>query len=230
MIKKDILIVEDEKTIVEILQLEFTHEGYTFDVAFDGKDALEKFENNIYSLILLDLMIPEMSGLEVCRKIRKVSDVHIIMLTARRTLTDMVSGLDLGADDYITKPYETEELLARIRAVLRRIKRVDQEMQILQASNLTLNTLTREVFINDTAISLTKTEFALLEYLMVNKGIVLTRDQIIEHVWGYEVVSNTNILDVYVSYLRQKIKNPQCPDLIHTVRGIGFTIMEQTGI
>ena len=230
MIKKDILIVEDEKTIVEILQLEFTHEGYTFDTALDGKDALEKFENNIYSLILLDLMLPEISGLEVCRKIRKVSDVHIIMLTARRTLTDMVSGLDLGADDYITKPYETEELLARIRAVLRRIKRVDQEMQILQTSNLTLNTLTREVFIDDTAISLTKTEFALLEYLMVNKGIVLTRDQIIEHVWGYEVVSNTNILDVYVSYLRQKIRNPQCPDLIHTVRGIGFTIMEQAGI
>lgn len=230
MIKKDILIVEDEKTIVEILQLEFTHEGYTFDAALDGKDALEKFENNIYSLILLDLMLPEVSGLEVCRKIRKVSDVHIIMLTARRTLTDMVSGLDLGADDYITKPYETEELLARIRAVLRRIKRVDQEMQILQTSNLTLNTLTREVFIDDTAISLTKTEFALLEYLMVNKGIVLTRDQIIEHVWGYEVVSNTNILDVYISYLRQKIRNPQCPDLIHTVRGIGFTIMEQAGI
>ena len=226
MTKKDILLVEDERTIVRILALEFAHEGYSFDTAFDGKVALEKFESNSYSLVLLDLMLPEISGLEVCRKIRKVSDIPIIMLTARRDLTDKVAGLDLGADDYITKPYEMEELLARVRAGLRRSQGKDEEMSLLSVADLSINTQTREVLKNDTPVDLTKTEFSLLVYLMSNKGIVLTREQIIEHIWGYDIISNTNILDVYIRYLRQKIDYPQQSNFIHTVRGVGYTISE----
>ena len=143
-------------------------------------------------------MLPEISGLEVCRNIRKESDVPIIMLTGRRDLTDKVAGLDLGADDYITKPFEMEELLARIRAGLRRSQDKEEEMQSIQCSDLSINTKTREVMKNDTLIDLTKTEFSLLVYLMSNKGIVLTRDQIIDHIWGYDIVDNTNILDVYI--------------------------------
>jgi len=226
MTRKDILLVEDETTIVRILALEFAHEGYSFDSALDGRDALEKFETNSYSLILLDLMLPEISGLEVCRNIRKVSDVPIIMLTARRDMTDKVAGLDLGADDYITKPYDMEELLARIRAGLRRSQGKDEELQVIQVADLSVNTLTREVLKNETPVDLTKTEFSLLVYLMSNKGIVLTRDQIIEHIWGYDIIDNTNILDVYIRYLRQKIDYPQQSNLIHTVRGVGYTITE----
>lgn len=226
MTRKDILLVEDETTIVRILALEFAHEGYSFDSALDGRDALEKFETNSYSLILLDLMLPEISGLEVCRNIRKVSDVPIIMLTARRDMTDKVAGLDLGADDYITKPYDMEELLARIRAGLRRSQGKDEELQVIQVADLSVNTLTREVLKNEIPVDLTKTEFSLLVYLISNKGIVLTRDQIIEHIWGYDIIDNTNILDVYIRYLRQKIDYPQQSNLIHTVRGVGYTITE----
>jgi len=226
MTKKDILIVEDETTIVRILELEFAHEGYSFDSAFDGSDALEKFEMNTYSLVLLDLMLPEISGLEVCRNIRKVSDVPIIMLTARRDLTDKVAGLDLGADDYITKPFDMEELLARVRAGLRRSQGKEDEMSIIQVADLCINTQTREVMKNDTMIDLTKTEFALLVYLASNKGIVLTRDQIIDHIWGYDIINSTNILDVYIRYLRQKIDYPHQSNLIHTVRGVGYSITE----
>jgi len=226
MTKKDILIVEDETTIVRILELEFAHEGYSFDSSFDGSDALEKFEMNTYSLVLLDLMLPEISGLEVCRNIRKVSDVPIIMLTARRDLTDKVAGLDLGADDYITKPFDMEELLARVRAGLRRSQGKEDEMRIIQVADLCINTQTREVMKNDTMIDLTKTEFALLVYLASNKGIVLTRDQIIDHIWGYDIINSTNILDVYIRYLRQKIDYPHQSNLIHTVRGVGYSITE----
>ena len=226
MTRKDILLVEDETTIVRILALEFAHEGYSFDSALDGREALEKFETNSYSLILLDLMLPEISGLEVCRNIRKTSDVPIIMLTARRDMTDKVAGLDLGADDYITKPYDMEELLARIRAGLRRSQGKDEELQVIQVADLSVNTLTREVLKNETPVDLTKTEFSLLVYLISNKGIVLTRDQIIEHIWGYDIIDNTNILDVYIRYLRQKIDYPQQSNLIHTVRGVGYTITE----
>jgi len=226
MTRKDILLVEDETTIVRILALEFAHEGYSFDSSLDGRDALEKFETNSYSLILLDLMLPEISGLEVCRNIRKVSDVPIIMLTARRDMTDKVSGLDLGADDYITKPYDMEELLARIRAGLRRSQGKDAELQVIKVADLSVNTLTREVLKNEIPVDLTKTEFSLLVYLISNKGIVLTRDQIVEHIWGYDIIENTNILDVYIRYLRQKIDYPQQSNLIHTVRGVGYTITE----
>ncbi|MEN3003980.1 MAG: response regulator transcription factor [Dehalobacterium formicoaceticum] len=223
---KDILIVEDDKGITRVLELEFKHEGYTYDIAYDGKEGLEKFQNGQYGLILLDLMLPEVSGMEVCRKVRKMSSIPIIMLTARRDITDKVIGLDLGADDYVTKPFEMEELLARIRAGLRRGKAETGELKLLGLADLSINVLTREVIKQGNHIDLTKTEYDLLEYLLQNKGLVLTRDQIIEHVWGYDFVGDSNILDVYVRYLRNKIDYPYKTKLIHTVRGVGYTLKE----
>ncbi len=226
MRNKDILIVEDDRAIVRILELEFKHEGYTYDIAFDGKDGLEKFQSAQYGIVLLDLMLPEISGLEVCRKIRKASSVPIIMLTARRDITDKVIGLDLGADDYITKPFEMEELLARIRAGIRRGKTRLNELKLLELADLSVNLLTREVIKQGDSIELTKTEYDLLEYLLANKGQVLTRDQIIEHIWGYDFVGDSNVLDVYIRYLRNKIDYPYDTKLIHTVRGVGYTLKE----
>lgn len=226
MNKKDILLIEDDKGITRILELEFKHEGYTYDIAMYGKDGLEKFQNGQYGLILLDLMLPEVSGLEICRKVRKISNIPIIMLTARRDITDKVIGLDLGADDYVTKPFEMEELLARVRAGLRRSKNKMCEMKMLEFADLSINLLTREVIKHGDHIELTKTEYDLLEYLLQNKGLVLTRDQIIEHVWGYDFVGDTNVLDVYIRYLRNKIDYPYETKLIHTVRGVGYTLKE----
>lgn len=223
---KDILIIEDDSAIVRILELEFKHEGYTYDAAFDGREGLELFQKGQYGVILLDLMLPEISGMEICRKVRKVSSVPIIMLTARRDLTDKVIGLDLGADDYITKPFEMEELLARIRAGIRRGRARMNEMKLLELADLSLNVITREVIKHGDSIELTKTEYDLLEYLLTNKGRVLTRDQIIEHVWGYDFVGDTNILDVYIRYLRNKIDYPYDTKLIHTVRGVGYSMKE----
>lgn len=223
---KDILIIEDDRAITRVLELEFKHEGYTYDIAMDGKEGFEKFQSGHYGLILLDLMLPEISGMEVCRKVRKVSGIPVIMLTARRDITDKVIGLDLGADDYVTKPFEMEELLARIRAGLRRSKSGAGEHKLLELADLSINVLTREVIMQGDHIDLTKTEYDLLEYLLQNKGLVLTRDQIIEHVWGYDFVGDSNILDVYIRYLRNKIDYSYKAKLIHTVRGVGYTLKE----
>ena len=224
--RKDILIIEDDKAITRVLELEFKHEGYTYDIAFDGKDGLEKFQSSQYGIILLDLMLPEISGMEVCRKVRKVSSIPIIMMTARRDITDKVIGLDLGADDYVTKPFEMEELLARSRAGLRRSKAKIGELKLLEMADLSINLLTREVIKRGDHIELTKTEYDLLEYLLQNKGLVLTRDQILEHVWGYDFIGDSNVLDVYIRYLRNKIDYPYKTKLIHTVRGVGYSIKE----
>lgn len=223
---KDILIIEDDKAITRILELEFKHEGYTYDIAMDGKAGLEKFQDGQYGIVLLDLMLPEISGMEVCRKIRKISNVPIIMLTARRDVTDKVIGLDLGADDYVTKPFEMEELLARIRAGIRRGNARMGESKLLELADLSINLLTREVIKRGDHIDLTKTEYDLLEYLLTNKGLVLTREQIIDHVWGYDFVGDSNVLDVYIRYLRNKIDYPYETKLIHTVRGVGYTLKE----
>ena len=224
MISKDILIVEDDNVILRILELELKYEGYTFDVAQDGRKGLDLFEENNYSIIILDIMLPGINGLELCRKIRKQSNVHIIMLTAKRDLTDRVIGLDNGADDYITKPFEIEELLARIRSVLRRIKMSNEESLTIENNDLIINILTRQVTKQGEQIELTKKEYELLEYLANNKGMVLTRDQIINHVWGYDFVGYTNVLDVYIRYLRSKIDYPYDSKLIQTIRGVGYTI------
>ncbi len=224
---KDILIVEDDKAITRVLELEFRHEGYTYDIAMNGREGLEKFQGGQYALLLLDIMLPEVSGMEVCRKVRKVSNVPVIMLTARRDITDKVIGLDQGADDYVTKPFEMEELLARIRAGLRRSRAKDSEQKLLAIADLSINVLTREVIKQGDHIDLTKTEYDLLEYLLRNKGLVMTRDQIIEHVWGYDFVGDSNVLDVYIRYLRNKIDYPYERKLIHTIRGVGYTLKEQ---
>ena len=226
MNRKDILLIEDDKAITRVLELEFRHEGYTYDIAYDGREGLDKFNNGQYGILLLDLMLPEISGMEVCRKIRKNNNLPIIMLTARRDVTDKVIGLDLGADDYVTKPFEMEELLARIRAGLRRSKNSISENKSIIIGNLSMNLLTREVIMQGDAIDLTKTEYDLLEYLMQNRGIVLTRDQIIEQVWGYDYIGDTNVLDVYIRYLRNKVDYPYETKLIHTIRGVGYTMKE----
>lgn len=226
MNRKNILLIEDDKAITRVLELEFRHEGYTYDIAYDGREGLDKFNNGQYGILLLDLMLPEISGMEVCRKIRKNNNLPIIMLTARRDVTDKVIGLDLGADDYVTKPFEMEELLARIRAGLRRSKSSTSENKSIIIGNLSMNLLTREVIMQGDAIDLTKTEYDLLEYLMQNRGIVLTRDQIIEQVWGYDYIGDTNVLDVYIRYLRNKVDYPYETKLIHTIRGVGYTMKE----
>lgn len=226
MNRKDILLIEDDKAITRVLELEFRHEGYTYDIAYDGREGLDKFNNGQYGILLLDLMLPEISGMEVCRKIRKNNNLPIIMLTARRDVTDKVIGLDLGADDYVTKPFEMEELLARIRAGIRRSKSSISENKSIIIGNLSMNLLTREVIMQGDAIDLTKTEYDLLEYLMQNRGIVLTRDQIIEQVWGYDYIGDTNVLDVYIRYLRNKVDYPYETKLIHTIRGVGYTMKE----
>lgn len=226
MKNKDILLIEDDLAIIRILELEFKHEGYAYDVAQDGQAGLDQFQEGKYGVILLDLMLPKISGIEVCRKIRKVSTVPIIMLTARRDITDKVIGLDLGADDYVTKPFEMTELLARIRAGLRRGKASSRALNILELADLRVNLLTREVIKQGDSIELTKTEYDLLQYLLTNQGRVLTRDQIIEHVWGYDYGGESNILDVYIRYLRNKIDYPYEIKLIHTVRGVGYTLKE----
>jgi DNA-binding response OmpR family regulator len=171
-------------------------------------------------------MLPYINGMELCRKIRRQSNVPIIMLTAKRDLTDRVIGLDMGADDYITKPFEMEELLARVRSALRRAKINNADFAKIQIKDLSINILTRQVSKQGKPIELTKKEYELLEYLANNKGIVLTRDKIIDHVWGYDFVGDTNVLDVYIKYLRNKLDYPYNTKLIQTVRGVGYTIKE----
>ena len=227
MSEKNILLVEDDTALVRIMELEFGHEGYSFDIAKDGQKALDLFAAGTYEVIILDLMLPIISGIEVCRKIRRNSNVPIIMLTAKRDVSDRVIGLDMGADDYLTKPFEMEELLARIRSAFRRTKMDKAELSKMVVGELSINMLTREVLMQETAIELTKKEYELLEYLVKNKGIVLTRDQIISEVWGYDFIGDTNVLDVYIKYLRDKLDYPFNTKLIHTVRGVGYSLKEQ---
>lgn len=224
MASKDILVVEDDRAILRILELELNYEKYTFDIATDGREGLSLFENNTYKVVLLDVMLPLINGLELCRKIRMQSSVHIIMLTAKRDVTDRVIGLDMGADDYITKPFESEELLARIRSAIRRVKMDSADFVKIEIEDLSINILTREVLKKGEAIDLTKKEYELLEYLANNKGIVLTRDQILNQVWGFDFYGDANVLDVYIKYLRNKIDYPYGSKLIQTVRGVGYTI------
>ncbi|MBZ4647350.1 MAG: hypothetical protein PWR27_2211 [Petroclostridium sp.] len=224
----NILIVEDEKQIVRFLELELKHEGYMIDTAFDGREGLKKAEENKYDLILLDIMLPGLNGMEVCRRIRQFSNIPVIMLTAKDDVTDKVMGLDIGADDYITKPFAIEELLARIRAALRRKDDLVNTGENLQIGDLTMDLSKRQVSKNGKSIELTKREYDLLEYLMKNKGIVLTREQILEKVWGYDYIGDTNVVDVYIRYLRSKIDDTFKTKLIHTIRGVGYMLKENT--
>ncbi len=225
--KKKILIVEDEEKIARFVELELAFEGYEVEKALNGRDGLEMAKTRPYDLILLDIMLPGLNGMEVLRRIRQFSDTPIIMLTARDTVVDKVSGLDGGADDYVTKPFAIEELLARIRNVLRKgsSTRVVSHKHCVGA--LMLDSDSREVEVKGEVVELTKREFDLLRYLLENKGIVLSRDTLLEHVWGFDYYGDTNSVDVYIRYLRSKIEEPFGIKIISTVRGVGYVIKDE---
>ncbi|WP_066065778.1 response regulator transcription factor [Neobacillus soli] len=227
-----ILVVEDEKQIAKILKIELEYEGYEVVVAYDGKSGLQSALNEKLDLILLDVMLPEMNGIEVLRRIRKEnSQIPVLLLTARNMTMDKVTGLDQGANDYITKPFEMEELLARIRSFLRQnaiaFKNTQSEDSLLSIRDLTVNLDSREVTRGKASITLTPKEFDLLVYLLSNKNRIVTRENILFHVWGYEYEGETNVIDVFIRHLRKKIEEGfSDPTIIQTVRGIGYTVRE----
>ncbi|WP_297420915.1 response regulator transcription factor [Clostridium sp.] len=221
-----ILIIEDEIKILNLLKLELTHEGYEVDTATDGRTGLEKIECNSYEVVILDIMLPQLNGMEVCRRARKFTSVPIIMLTARNQIIDRVTGLDTGADDYITKPFSTEELLARIRSAIRRNSILTAKSNIISYKNITLNLSTCEVKIDEKIIELTKKEYQLLAYMLENRNQVLTREQILTAVWGYDYFGDTNVVDVYIRYLRNKLNDNTNEKYISTVRGTGYVMKE----
>jgi DNA-binding response OmpR family regulator len=227
-----ILVVEDEKQIAKILKIELEYEGYDVVVAYDGKSGLQTALNEKLDLILLDVMLPEMNGIEVLRRVRKENKLMpIVLLTARNMTMDKVTGLDQGANDYITKPFEMEELLARVRSSLRLYELSRQVSQVeesfLSIRDLTVNLDTREVTRGEASITLTPKEFDLLVYLLSNKNRIVTRDNILLHVWGYEYEGETNVIDVFIRHLRKKIEEGfSDPTIIQTVRGIGYTVRE----
>ncbi len=223
-----ILIVEDEEKIARFIELELMHEGYKVIKANNGRTGLEIAERGEADLVILDIMLPELNGLEVLRRLRKSSDIPIIMLTARDAVMDKVSGLDAGADDYITKPFAIEELLARIRTALKkRVVKVKKDEDVLSCGLLTLDKMRHKVMYDGTEIELTNREFNLLQILMENKNIVLTRDVLIEKVCGYDYFGETNVIDVYVRYLRTKIDDVFKVKIITTVRGVGYVIKDE---
>ncbi len=230
MSKRKILIIEDEVKLGRFVELELKYEGYEVDVRHDGREGLNSALENNYDLILLDVMLPSLNGMEVLRRIRQVKDVLVIMLTAKSDVTDKVMGLDIGADDYMTKPFAIEELLARIRVSFKRkgdINKIEEDFSITKVGNLCIDDKKHKVTYNDEVIELTKKEFDLLKYLMDNKGIVLTRDMIVRNIWGYDYIGDTNVVDVYIRYIRSKIDSKYKVNLIHTVRGVGYTIKDE---
>lgn len=224
---KKILIVEDEQKLSRVIELELQYEGYETKIADNGKDALRFMQEETWDLVLLDIMIPELSGMEVLRRLRRTDDhTPVILLTARDQVHDKVSGLDLGANDYVTKPFQIEELLARIRAHLRRPTEGTRKSEQLIVGELSVDLHTRQVIRTETEIELTPREYDLLVYLMKNKNIVLSREQIMEQVWGYDYYGDTNVVDVYIRYVRQKVDKEFDIPYIQTVRGVGYTIKD----
>ncbi|HIW93888.1 MAG TPA: response regulator transcription factor [Candidatus Flavonifractor merdipullorum] len=222
-----ILLVEDEEKLARMVELELRYEGYEVEKAFDGRSGLEKALSGNFDLVLLDIMLPALSGMEVLRRLRRESDLPVIMLTARDTVVDKVAGLDSGADDYITKPFAIEELLARIRAALRKGRTaVQNHSALLTAGVLTMDTERHTVTVGETPVELTRREFDLLHYLLENKEKVVTRESLLDHVWGYDYVGETNAVDVYIRFLRAKLEEPFGIKLIHTVRGVGYVLRE----
>jgi two-component system response regulator MprA len=220
-----ILVVEDDRSVREAVERALTFEGYEVLTARDGAEALSVVMNEKPDVIVLDVMMPHIDGLEAARRIRARGDrTPILMLTARETVSDRVAGLDAGADDYLVKPFALEELLARLRALLRRSQGTGTEVHTV--GDLVMNNATREVRRGDAVLPLTKTEFDLLELLMQNPGIVLNRSVIYERIWGYDFETSSNSLDVYIGYLRRKTEMDDAPRMIHTVRGVGYVIRE----
>ena len=221
-----ILIVEDEEKLARFVELELTHEGYEVQKAFDGRTGLMMALEGESDLILLDVLLPGMSGLELLRRLRKVKQIPVILVTARDAVMDKVTGLDMGADDYITKPFEIEELLARIRAALRKRISPAPGAVVLSSGALHLDPARHEVHCGGDRIELTQREFALLQVLMENRSIVLSREKLLELVWDYDYAGETNVVDVYIRYLRAKIDDAYGVKYIHTVRGVGYVFRD----
>ncbi|SDN75751.1 DNA-binding response regulator, OmpR family, contains REC and winged-helix (wHTH) domain [Paenibacillus sp. yr247] len=222
---KRVLLIEDEKNLVRFIQLELEHESFEVQTAYDGKTGLELALNDNWDLILLDIMLPELNGIEVCRRIRAAKKTPILMLTARDSVVDRVSGLDSGADDYMPKPFAIEELLARIRAIFRRIELEGKSPHaIFSFQDINVDMDARIVYKDKQIVELTKREFDLLVMFMKNLNLVLTRDMLLDHVWGYDSLVETNVVDVYVRYLRNKLDKAGENSCIQTVRGIGYVM------
>lgn len=223
-----VLLIEDEEKLARMVELELQYEGYQVEKALDGRTGLERALSGTFDLILLDIMLPALSGMEVLRRVRRESQVPVIMLTARDTVVDKVSGLDMGADDYITKPFAIEELLARIRAALRKhpAQATAEERQLLRAKGLSMDPERHEVTVDGQHVELTRREFDLLRYLLENKEKVISRESLLDNVWGFDFVGETNAVDVYIRFLRSKIDERFGMKLIHTVRGVGYVIRE----
>jgi heavy metal response regulator len=218
-----LLVVEDEKKVASFIKQGLEEEGYAVDVASDGEKGLEMALDGVHDLIILDISLPRIDGLRVLKKLRQQRvSIPVLLLTVRATIEDKVLGLDAGADDYLTKPFAFQELVARVRALMRR--RTETEPALLRVADLVLDPARRIVSRGGEKIELTAKEFALLEYFMRNPGRVLTRTQMIEHVWNYDFDTMTNIIDVYVNYLRKKVDSDREPKLIHTVRGVGYVL------
>ncbi len=220
-----ILVIEDEERIANFLRRGLAYEGYQVDVAHDGQAGLALARDYPPDLVVLDWMLPGIDGIEVCRRLRSGGSVPIIILTARDSLSDKVQGLDAGADDYLVKPFDFEELLARIRALLRRVQ--PSKIEVLKFADLSLDTGTRQAFRSGRAIDLTAKEYELLELFMRNPRQVLTRDVIFDRVWNYDFGGESNIIEVYVRYLRQKTEAESEARLVHTVRGVGYVLREE---
>jgi len=221
-----ILIIEDDEAILKFLRRGLAYEGYQVDTAAEGQSGLSLALDNQYDLIVLDLMLPGIDGFEVCRRLRAGGPVPILILTAKDQVTDRIQGLDLGADDYMTKPFNLDELLARIRALLRRAQ--PSRPQVLRFADLSLDTGTRQASRGDRVISLTAKEYELLELFLRHPRQVLTREVIFDRVWGYDFGGESNIIEVYIRYLRQKLESDNEPRLLHTVRGMGYVLREET--
>ncbi len=222
--RERILIIEDDERILQFLRRSLEYEGYQVDCAADGPQGLKKALEARPDLVILDWMLPGMDGLDVCRQIRMEMEIPILMLTAKDAVSDRVLGLDAGADDYLVKPFDLNELLARLRALLRRARR--EEPQVLTYADLRLDTGTRQAHRGERTIELTAKEYELLELFMRHPRQVLTREVIYERVWGYDFGGESNIIEVYVRYLRQKTEAGGEPRLIHTVRGVGYVLRE----
>lgn len=221
-----LLIAEDEKNLNKILAQQLRDNGYSVDACFDGEDALDHIRMTDYDGVILDIMMPKLDGLEVLKKMRADRiDTPVLFLTARDSVADRVEGLDLGADDYLTKPFAFEELLARVRVLIR--KKSGNKTNTYTLADLTLDTQSREVKRGDTPISLSSKEFAILEYMIMNKNVVLSRDNLERHIWSYDYEGSSNMIDVYIRYLRKKIDEKFEPKLIHTVRGVGYVLKEE---
>ena len=217
---KKILIIEDESSISDFVKLELEYEGYQVSIKEDGREGLKEALENDYDLIILDIMLPSMNGFEICRRLKREKNTPIIMLSAKDSVTDKVNGLQIVADDYIPKPFAIEELLARINAIFRRVDSLDN--YIVKFKDLVINRNSRTVSKNDKEINLTTKEYELLMILIDNKDKVVTRDELLEKIWGYEYEPETNVTDVYVRYLRSKLNNENKEEYIQTIRSVGY--------